>query len=296
MTWWLTSLSTRRELNQTISPPSTRIEDNDQVNLLLILLLALARKLLIIVFRPDLYCTSVALKINFYYSLWGNIHANKLYLFILHLLNQAGIDFCLQATNYQSGSTQCNKHGGQWNFQTMQSHKYARQQASKLNLSLFIRLLLSLLLNPCAIFRVWLYGMENHFLCKGGIMKNAAKLSRSNGPSVYACMCVHVHVPVVDASISAQNCLMAPSSCGNSSALGIQRIRVCGMETCITVHTYPATTVFLSRSSMCLLVVESHCGASLPAAGRENITFTLVTFGGCHDCMKHVCSWFLQSF
>lgn len=91
---------------------------------------------------------------------------------------------------------------GQWNFQTMQSHKYARQQASKLNLSLFIRLLLSLLLNPCAIFRVWLYGMENHFLCKGRIMKNAAKLSSSNGPCVCACMCVHVHVPVVDTSIT----------------------------------------------------------------------------------------------
>lgn len=58
----------------------------------------------------------------------------------------------------------------------MQLHKYAMQQASKLNLSLLIRLLLSLLLNPYAFFRAWLYEIENHFLCKGGIMKNIAKV------------------------------------------------------------------------------------------------------------------------
>lgn len=47
---------------------------------------------------------------NFYKSLWGNFHANKLYLFILCLCTQNGIDFCLQAINYQSFWTQLNKH------------------------------------------------------------------------------------------------------------------------------------------------------------------------------------------
>lgn len=81
---------------------------------------------------------------------------------------------------------------GQWNFRTMQSHKYTRQQAFKPNLSLFIRLFLSLLLNRYAFFRVWLYEIENHFLCKGGIMKNATKVSSDDGPR--ACMGVRVCV------------------------------------------------------------------------------------------------------
>lgn len=84
----------------------------------------------------------------------------------------------------------------------MQLHKSAMQQASKLNLSLLIRLLLSLRLNPYAFFRVWLlvFEIENHFLCKGGIMKNTATVPINDGPPA----CTGVCAPLVDANIAAQ--------------------------------------------------------------------------------------------
>lgn len=61
MTWGLTSTSTRQELNQTISSTPSRIEGNDAVNLLLILLLAQAHELLIIMFRPFFFSLRVLL-------------------------------------------------------------------------------------------------------------------------------------------------------------------------------------------------------------------------------------------
>lgn len=63
MTWWLTSISMRQELNQIILSASNCTEDDVKINLLLILLLALAHELLIMVFRPDLQCMSVAFKL-----------------------------------------------------------------------------------------------------------------------------------------------------------------------------------------------------------------------------------------
>lgn len=110
-------------------------------------------------------------------------------------------------------------------------------------------------------FRKW----ELILCVKEGSLKNAAKLSSNGGSDARAC----ARVCVPDVSVSAQNCLMSPSSRLAGSASGIRRIRVFGMETCITVLTCPlvhATTASRSGSSMCLLVVESCCGASVPAA------------------------------
>lgn len=64
MTWWMTSISTRQELNQILLSASNCTEGNVRVNLFLILLLALAHELLLsMVFRPDLLCMSVAFKL-----------------------------------------------------------------------------------------------------------------------------------------------------------------------------------------------------------------------------------------
>lgn len=53
----------RQELNQNIVSASNCIENDVKVNLLLILFFALAHELVIMVFRPDLKCMSVAFKL-----------------------------------------------------------------------------------------------------------------------------------------------------------------------------------------------------------------------------------------